>query len=267
MLVTREVTAEAEQLWRPAAPWHVLQDRWGNWGTGSNRNFPTGGFQLASSVVLSSGCMLESPGNSYKLLLQTNYIRLRGKGSGTGIWKSSQVIAARVGWACIPAGGMLRLEVQGLPSVVGEVLAWEFHHYQHSLLPSFTALGMKTLLYQRLKTPGEWSIANPRAIQSGLVITPRKRLNSPLFPAHFWSPLSLPPFLPRMPTPPGAVFIQAGLEMPTLLWIVPHFQERRLSPLLLILHDSATSSIHLLFAVRSYPGFYTCAKQVTQGFS
>lgn len=190
-----------------------------------------------------------------------------GRGQALVFVKAPRWLQQGLGGLADPGGGMLRLEVQGLSSVVGEVLAWEFHHYQHSLLPSFTALGMKTLLYQRLKTPGEWSIANPRAIQSGLVITPRKRLNSPLFPAHFWSLLSLPPFLPRMPTPPGAVFIQAGLEMPTLLWIVPHFQERRLSPLLLILHDSATLSIHLLFAVRSYPGFYTCAKQVTQGFS
>ena len=41
--VMRAGPLEAEQLWGRVAPWRLPQDRWGNWGTRPNKNFPTGG--------------------------------------------------------------------------------------------------------------------------------------------------------------------------------------------------------------------------------
>ena len=113
--VMRPGPLEAEQLWGRVAPWHLPQDRWGNWGTRPNKSFPTGGLLLANSVVLIPGCMLVSPGNSDKSYagtpLQTHHVRLLGKGAGIGICKSSRVIAMMVrrawrpGWWAAQAGG------------------------------------------------------------------------------------------------------------------------------------------------------------------
>lgn len=106
---------------------------------------------------------------------------------------------------------------------------------------------------QRLRIPGGWRMTNPGAIQPGLVISPRERLNSALFPAHCWIPPWLP-FCLECPAPPGAVFIEAGLKSHSSM-NGPQFPERQNVSASLAMHGYATTSIHFTSAVINYPIF------------
>ena len=109
--------------------------------------------------------------------LQNHHVRLLGKGAGIGICKSSHVVAMMVRGAWRPGCRAAQAGGADFPGWWGMYGLGDFITV-NSLLPRLMALGMKILPPQRLRVP------NPGVIQSGLVIPPR-RLNSPLFLAHF----------------------------------------------------------------------------------
>lgn len=84
-------------------------------------------------------------------------------------------------------------------------------------------LGMKALLYQRLRIPGEQRITDPGAIHSASSQEKKKKKWSLLNP-------SLASFLPRMPHSSMSPL----LKYPFFPKLFPNFKKRRLSLLLLL---------------------------------